>query len=127
MIRKLRVILGIVGYFMIAGAIGDMDVTGTMNFEQIIAGMNAIFQLQKQLVELQKQQTETLNKVLSSLQANTAKQKNLENALGQLVTQTLTMKEHLVEVKSQNEYVKGQLNITNGKLRDIHGLFQKMR
>ena len=36
MIRKLRVILGIVGYFMIAGAIGDMDVTGTMNFEQII-------------------------------------------------------------------------------------------
>lgn len=36
MIRKLRVVLGIVGYFMIAGAIGDMDVTGTMNFEQII-------------------------------------------------------------------------------------------
>lgn len=36
MISKLRVILGIVGYFMIAGAIGDMDVTGTMNFEQII-------------------------------------------------------------------------------------------
>lgn len=36
MVSKLRVILGIVGYFMIAGAIGDMDVTGTMNFEQII-------------------------------------------------------------------------------------------
>ena len=36
MIRKLRVVVGIVGYFMIAGAIGDMDVTGTMNFEQII-------------------------------------------------------------------------------------------
>lgn len=36
MVSKLRVILGIVGYFMIAGAIGDMDVTGTMTFEQII-------------------------------------------------------------------------------------------
>ena len=36
MVSKLRVIIGIVGYFMIAGAIGDMDVTGTMNFEQII-------------------------------------------------------------------------------------------
>ena len=36
MVSKLRVILGVIGYFMIAGAIGDMDVTGTMNFEQII-------------------------------------------------------------------------------------------
>ena len=36
MVSRFRVILGIVGYFMIAGAIGDMDVTGTMNFEQII-------------------------------------------------------------------------------------------
>ena len=36
MVSKLRVIIGIVGYFMIAGAIGDMDVTNTMTFEQII-------------------------------------------------------------------------------------------
>lgn len=36
MIRKLRVVVGVIGYLMIAGAIGDMDVTGTMNFEQII-------------------------------------------------------------------------------------------
>ena len=36
MIRKLRVVVGIVGYFMIAGAIGDMDVTGIMTFEQIM-------------------------------------------------------------------------------------------
>lgn len=36
MVSKFRVILGIVGYFMIAGAIGDMDVTNTMTFEQII-------------------------------------------------------------------------------------------
>lgn len=36
MVSKLRVILGIVGYFMIAGAIGDMDVTNTMTFTHII-------------------------------------------------------------------------------------------
>ena len=36
MIRKLRVVVGVIGYLMITGAIGDMDVTGTMNFEQII-------------------------------------------------------------------------------------------
>ena len=36
MIRKLRVVVGVIGYHMIAGAIGDMDVTGWMNFEQII-------------------------------------------------------------------------------------------
>ena len=36
MVSRFRVILGIVGYFMIAGAIGDMDVTNTMTFEQII-------------------------------------------------------------------------------------------
>ena len=36
MVSKFRVILGIVGYLMIAGAIGDMDVTNTMTFEQII-------------------------------------------------------------------------------------------
>ena len=36
MVNRFRVILGIVGYFMIAGAIGDMDVTNTMTFEQII-------------------------------------------------------------------------------------------
>ena len=36
MVSKLRVILGIVGYFMIAGAIGDMDVTNTMTFTHMI-------------------------------------------------------------------------------------------
>ena len=36
MVSKIRVILGIVGFFMIAGAIGDMDVTNTITFEQII-------------------------------------------------------------------------------------------
>lgn len=36
MVGKIRVILGIVGFFMIAGAIGDMDVTGIMTFEQIM-------------------------------------------------------------------------------------------
>ena len=36
MIRKLRVVVGVIGYLMIAGAIGDMDVTNTMTFEQII-------------------------------------------------------------------------------------------
>ena len=36
MVSKLRVIIGIVGYFMIAGAIGNMEVTDTITFEQII-------------------------------------------------------------------------------------------
>ena len=36
MVSKLRVVVGVIGYLMIAGAIGDMDATGTMNFEQII-------------------------------------------------------------------------------------------
>lgn len=36
MVSKLRVVVGVIGYLMIAGAIGDMDVTGTMTFEQII-------------------------------------------------------------------------------------------
>lgn len=36
MVSKIRVILGIVGYFMIAGAIGNMEVTDTITFEQII-------------------------------------------------------------------------------------------
>ena len=36
MVSKLRVIFGIVGYFMIAGAIGDMDVTNTMTFTHMI-------------------------------------------------------------------------------------------
>lgn len=36
MVSKLRVIIGVVGFFMIAGAIGDMDVTDAITFEQII-------------------------------------------------------------------------------------------
>lgn len=37
MVSKLRVILGIVGFFMIAGAIGDMEMSDTLiTFEQII-------------------------------------------------------------------------------------------
>lgn len=36
MVNKFRVILGVVGYFMIAGAIGDMDVTNTMTFTHMI-------------------------------------------------------------------------------------------
>ena len=36
MVSKFRVILGIVGYLMIAGAIGDMDVTNTMTFTHMI-------------------------------------------------------------------------------------------
>lgn len=36
MVSKLRVVVGVIGYLMIAGAIGDMDITGAMNFEQII-------------------------------------------------------------------------------------------
>lgn len=36
MVSKLRMILGVVGFFMIAGAIGDMDVTNTMNFTHMI-------------------------------------------------------------------------------------------
>lgn len=36
MISRFRVILGVIGYFMIAGAIGDMDVTNTMTFTHMI-------------------------------------------------------------------------------------------
>lgn len=36
MVSRFRVILGVVGYFMIAGAIGDMDVTNTMTFTHMI-------------------------------------------------------------------------------------------
>ena len=36
MVSKFRVILGVVGYLMIAGAIGDMDVTNTMTFTHMI-------------------------------------------------------------------------------------------
>ena len=36
MIRKLRVVVGVIGYLMIAGAIGDMDVTNTMTFTHMI-------------------------------------------------------------------------------------------
>lgn len=36
MVSKLRMIIGVVGFFMIAGAIGDMDVTNTMTFTHMI-------------------------------------------------------------------------------------------
>ena len=36
MVSKLRVILGVIGYFMIAGAIGNIEVTDVITFEQII-------------------------------------------------------------------------------------------
>lgn len=36
MVSKLRVILGVIGYFMIAGVIGNIEVTGAITFEQII-------------------------------------------------------------------------------------------
>ena len=36
MISKLRVILGVIGYFMIAGVIGNIEVTDAITFEQII-------------------------------------------------------------------------------------------
>lgn len=36
MVSKLRVILGVVGFFMVAGAIGDMDATNTMTFTHMI-------------------------------------------------------------------------------------------
>jgi len=48
MVSRFRVILGIVGYFMIAGAIGDMDVTNTMTFTHMIfisVGLVYMFQL----------------------------------------------------------------------------------
>jgi hypothetical protein len=37
MVSKLRVILGIVGFFMIAGVVGDIEMSDTLiTFEQII-------------------------------------------------------------------------------------------
>ena len=90
----------------------------TAPLETLIVGLNTVY-------EQHKETNEILKELLVEIKALNVKQNRLENALGQIVSNSIAMKEHIVEMKEQHNYLKSQANITNGRLKDLVNVFPK--
>ena len=97
----------------------EPQVTPTsVSLETLVVGLNTVY-------EQHKETNGMLKELLVEIKALNVKQNRLENALGQIVSNSIAMKEHIVEMKEQNNYLKSQANITNGRLKDLVNVFPK--
>lgn len=86
--------------------------------ETCIIGMGTLYEEQKKVTDL-------LSQMLVELKALNAKQNRLENALGQLVQNSIITKENVGKVLDVQNHLKSQANIISGRTRDLVQVFQK--
>ena len=80
--------------------------------ETCITGIGTMYEEQKKITDL-------LSQMLVELRALNAKQNRLENALGQLVQNALIDKETQGKIYDNAKEMRSQVDLANGRLRDI--------
>jgi len=84
----------------------------TPHLETLIVGMNTMY-------EMQKEYNTTLKDLLVEIKALNAKQNRIENALGQLVQNSIITKENTNKICDSANSIRSQLNLANGRLKDL--------
>lgn len=85
--------------------------------ELLILGLNQIY-------EAQKLQNEAINNMLIEIKATSTKINRLENALGQIVTNSIQIKENTGDSRDLLRDIKSTGAIISGRLRDLIGKFK---
>ena len=84
----------------------------TPHLETLIVGMNTMY-------EMQKEYTEAIKELLVEIKALNQKQNRIENALGQIVQNTIILKENTSKIADSTNAVRSQMNLANGRLKDL--------
>lgn len=82
------------------------------HLETLIVGMNTMY-------EIQKEYSATMKDLLVEIKALNAKQNRIENALGQLVQNSIITKENTNKICDSANSIRSQLNLANGRLKDL--------
>ena len=85
--------------------------------ETLIVGLNTMY-------EAQKLQNECLNNILEQMKVTNTKINRLENALGQIVTNSIQIKENTGDSRDLLRDIKSTGAIISGRLRDLIGKFK---
>lgn len=97
--------------------------------QTLVAGLNTMYESQKEYAETMKQYVERVGVLIKGLSDEVktinAKQNRLENALGQIVQNSLITKENTAKVSDSVSAVRSQLNIANNKLKELVDLEKK--
>lgn len=83
----------------------------------LVVGLNRIY-------ETIQKQSEVFDQLLIEIKALNVKQNRLENALGQIVINTLTDKELNAKIKDDQVDIISKLNVISGRLKDISKLLE---
>ena len=95
----------------VAVASNNTEVT-IPHLETLIVGMNTMY-------EMQKEYSATMKDLLVEIRALNTKQNRIENALGQLVQNSIITKENTNKICDSTNAVRSQLNLANGRLKDL--------
>ena len=82
------------------------------HLETLIVGMNTMY-------EMQKEYSATMKDLLVEIRALNTKQNRIENALGQLVQNSIITKENTNKICDSTNAIRSQLNLANGRLKDL--------
>lgn len=80
--------------------------------ETILLGLNQVFQMQKEY-------NETMKNLLIEIKALNTKQNRLENALGQIVVNTLGSRDNSEKMLGKMTDTNSTLNIISGRVKDM--------
>jgi hypothetical protein len=87
--------------------------------ETLIVGVGTLYEEQKKTNDL-------IAQLLIEVKATNAKQNRLENALGQIVQNTIVAKDTASMMLKKETEIKDQMNLISGRTRDIVQAFQKV-
>ena len=93
------------------------DVSAKM--ETLIVGLNTLYEEQKSIHEDNQKLAEIMTQMLQELKVLNAKQNRLENALGQIVSNVLIVKDNSNKVLDRETEIKSQINLVSGRVKDI--------
>ena len=85
--------------------------------ETLICGTNLMYENQQKMLELMEQ-------MLIEIKALSAKQNRLENALGQIVQNSIMIKDNANKSREESSAIKSALNLINGRVKDISYFLQ---
>lgn len=85
--------------------------------ETLICGTNFMYENQKKMLELMEQ-------MLVEIKALSVKQNRLENALGQIVQNSLIIKDTTDKLHDDNSNIRSTLNLISGRAKDISLMMQ---
>lgn len=83
-----------------------------LNVDTLIVGVNQLYQIEKANNEL-------MTQILEQLKISNTKVNRLENAIGQILANSIQIKESNDDILKENKEVKSSVAIINGRVRDI--------